>query len=110
MSVMYTTKMLNSDMTHAELRVAVWLPTVAQRGNIVIVSGKMAAKELGIERHYFSKLISGLIAKDYMRREPLRGSYRLNPNYCWNGSVDEHHVAVNAWNKTARFSPKTLAA
>lgn len=101
MSVMYTTKILQSDMSHAEIKVAFWLPTVAKRGNVVIISGKMAEKDLGLERHYFSRLIGQLIKRDYLRREGVRGTYMLNPNFSWNGSVDEHVFAVNAWNKTA---------
>lgn len=99
MGIVMTTKLIESNLTANQLRVAFWLPMISKPGNIVIVTGKMAELRLNIERHYFSRIMTELVKRDIVKRLEARGSFMINPAFAWNGSAADHHYARDAWYK-----------
>jgi hydrogenase maturation factor len=92
-------RLFSLGLTRTELMVALWLPTIAKQGNIVVVSGKMAKAALQIDRHYFSAILGKLVKLDLIKRGETRGVYYINPQFAWHGSAASHRIAREQWYK-----------
>jgi hypothetical protein len=96
--VIEVNKVLNEmDLTRSEIRVALWLPTIAKNGNMAVVSGKMSESILRIDRHTFSRILGKLVKLDLIKRGEARGVYYINPQFAWHGPVAGHRIAKEQW-------------
>jgi len=84
-------------LSKGDLLLALRLPVLANRHNVMVVRYKDAHRRWGIGRVVLSRTLGKLIKCGYLRRNSP-GSFTLNPNWIWTGKTRDHREAITEWN------------
>lgn len=95
-----------------ELRVFLALLRHLDYDNLVLVSQKRIAEELGMHKSNVSKAIRSLVERGFLVASERIGNvraYRLSPLVAWKGKAEEHQRAIIDFERERKRRQLTLA-
>lgn len=103
MGVALISKVLRERLTPLEMRLALWLPTIADYHNnqVHVPLKKVQHMWPTVDKSSLSKALRRLVEIGVLRKEPPLSVFTINPNYAWSAGAKEHREFVEAWNQRA---------